>query len=172
MSLKSVSKDKLQFLSMIELANLLLMDEKKELELKEIFKKISEIKGFTKEQELDKLAQFYTDLNTDGRFMTLGSNVWTLKRWYPIDEIDDEVKVRHKKKSKQDDDEEEFPDILDDEDDLEKDDEEENEYDEADDADEEFKDIDADIDEKVDDELLDDEEFDDESFEEDDDEEF
>ena len=159
---------------MIDLANLLLMDQRKALDFKEMFNEISKIKGFSKAEELDKLAQFYTDLNTDGRFMTLGSNVWGLKRWYPVDEIDEEIKVRPKKKKKrrkEDDDDLLDDDIELDDDDLELlDDEEEDDetYSDVleDEDDDEFTNIDDKLDEDLDDDLLDDEEFADEEFDE------
>src|SRR5699024_6336420 len=66
--------------------NIILADEKKELNFLELFQKVSEHKGFTQEQQDDLLARFYTDLNVDGRFTTLGSNLWGLKRWYPVDQ--------------------------------------------------------------------------------------
>ncbi|HEY4600777.1 MAG TPA: DNA-directed RNA polymerase subunit delta [Cerasibacillus sp.] len=174
MTLKDASPDKLKHLSMIDLANLLLMDQRKALDFKEMFNEISKIKGFSKAEELDKLAQFYTDLNTDGRFMTLGSNVWGLKRWYPVDEIDEEIKVRPKKKKKrrkEDDDDLLDDDIELDDDDLELlDDEEEDDetYSDVleDEDDDEFTNIDDKLDEDLDDDLLDDEEFADEEFDE------
>src|SRR5699024_8147805 len=36
----------------------------------------------------------------DGRFLALGSNVWGLKRWYPVDQIDEEISMTPKKKKK------------------------------------------------------------------------
>lgn len=171
MSLKDASPDKLKHLSMIDLANLLLMDQKKALDFKEIFNEISKIKGFSKAEELDKLAQFYTDLNTDGRFMTLGPNEWGLKRWYPVDEINEEIKVRPKKKKKrrvEDDDDDDL--LLDDDiefdDELEPLNEEEDDEEEVDaefavDDDDEFADIDDDLDEDL---LADDDEFADDEF--------
>ncbi|GEN32217.1 DNA-directed RNA polymerase subunit delta [Cerasibacillus quisquiliarum] len=171
MSLKDASPDKLKHLSMIDLANLLLMDQKKALDFKEIFNEISKIKGFSKEEELDKLAQFYTDLNTDGRFMTLGPNEWGLKRWYPVDEINEEIKVRPKKKKKRnvedDDDDLLLDDDIEFDDELDPLDEDDDEVDAefAVDDDDEFASIDDDLDEDLlgdDDEFADDEFIDDE----------
>ncbi len=85
---------------MIELANLILLDEKKATNFRDVFAKIAEIKGYTDEQKKQFIAQFYTDLNIDGRFMTLGSNMWGLKRWYPVEQIDEEIPTEPKKKKK------------------------------------------------------------------------
>src|SRR5699024_1900670 len=51
-----------------------------------------------------KLAQFYTDLNIDGRFTALGSNNWGLKRWYPKSQTS-EKNITEEKKSIIDEDE-------------------------------------------------------------------
>lgn len=71
---------------MLELANLILTDEKTEMNFLDLFHKVAEVKGLTEAQKEDLLARFYTDLNVDGRFTTLGSNVWGLKRWYPVEQ--------------------------------------------------------------------------------------
>ncbi|WP_304511109.1 DNA-directed RNA polymerase subunit delta [Amylolactobacillus amylophilus] len=46
----------------------------------------------TKDEEIrDRLPQFYTDLNIDGSFISLGDNVWGLRSWYSYESVDEEV---------------------------------------------------------------------------------
>ncbi|MCR1835442.1 DNA-directed RNA polymerase subunit delta [Oceanobacillus caeni] len=177
MSLKDYSPEQIENMSMLELASIILKEEKKALHFKDVFDKVAEVKGFSEAEKEEKIAQFYTDLNVDGRFTTLGSNMWGLKRWYPIEQADEEVHTPKKKKKKatkkkrkeeEIDEEEDFgeeDDLLEDEDidevfgdeeeDLDEDDEElDPDLDEFDDFDEDEEEID----EEFDDEELDDEE--------------
>lgn len=87
-------------MSMIELANTILVDKKKAIDFRNIFKKIADLKGFTDKEKETSITQFYTDLNIDGRFMTMGSNLWGLKRWYTVEQRDKEIAVVPKKKKK------------------------------------------------------------------------
>lgn len=100
MSLKNHSHDEIVETSMIELANLILIEEKKAVDFRVMFDRIVEMKGFSKKQKEEYIAQFYTDLNIDGRFMTAGSNFWGLKRWYPADQVEEDITTTPKKKKK------------------------------------------------------------------------
>ncbi|WP_188456875.1 DNA-directed RNA polymerase subunit delta [Virgibacillus oceani] len=100
MSLNNYSHEEISKMSMIDLANLILLEEKKALNFKDIYEKIAELKGFNEEEKHDNIAQFYTDLNINGHFMTIGSNMWGLKRWYPVEQIDEEITAVPKKKKK------------------------------------------------------------------------
>ncbi|WP_217586385.1 DNA-directed RNA polymerase subunit delta [Lentibacillus saliphilus] len=100
MSLKTVGHEELKKYSMIELAEMILQEEGKAMDFKDVFAKIKAIKGFKEDVSNDRLAQFYTDLNVDGRFLTIGSNMWGLKRWYPVEQIDEIITTEPKKKKK------------------------------------------------------------------------
>ncbi|UOQ45321.1 DNA-directed RNA polymerase subunit delta [Halobacillus salinarum] len=104
MSLKELSKDQVDEISMIELATIILEEERQALDFNEMFNRIAAMKGFTEEQKESYIAQFYTDMNIDGRFMTIGTNQWGLKRWYPVEQMEEEIanlpKKRKKKKKK------------------------------------------------------------------------
>jgi len=55
---------------------------------------INEIQDYLGKSDTDikeALPQFYTDLNNDGSFLSLGENVWGLRKWYPYDSVDEEV---------------------------------------------------------------------------------
>lgn len=90
-SLESSSKKDIKEMSMIELANIILAEEKEAMNFNDLYSKIAERKEFSDSEKEANIARFYTDLNVDGRFTTLGSNVWGLKRWYPINHIGETV---------------------------------------------------------------------------------
>lgn len=100
MSLANYNREELQDISMIELAVMILEKEKKAVGYKELYQQIAEMKNFTEADKDLYIAQFYTDLNIDGRFLTLGSGMWGLKSWYPVEQIDEEITAAPKKKKK------------------------------------------------------------------------
>ncbi|SEO22790.1 DNA-directed RNA polymerase subunit delta [Amphibacillus marinus] len=100
MSIANLSRDELREQSMIELATMVLEREKKAMNYLDIFNKVAEIKGFSEEEKEAFIAQFYTDLNLDGRFLTLGAGQWGMKVWYPVEQIDEEITAEPKKKKK------------------------------------------------------------------------
>lgn len=82
MSLQNHSHVAFKKMSMIELANLTMSEDKKEMSFKDIFNKVATLKELSASEKEEKISQFYTDLNADGRFITNGANVWGLKKWY------------------------------------------------------------------------------------------
>ena len=87
--LKNQNKDEL---SLIEVAYEILDTSNKEaMNFSNIVNKIQDYLGRSDEDVKDSLPQFYTDLNNDGSFLSLGENVWGLRKWYPFDSVDEEV---------------------------------------------------------------------------------
>ncbi len=116
-TLEKYTKEEIKEVSMVEVAYDILAEEKKAMNFNEIFELIAEAKEFTQEEKEEYIVQFYTDLNIDGRFMSVGSNIWGLKKWYPFDQQEDDTisfneEIPKKKKKKKKDDEVE---ILEDE---------------------------------------------------------
>lgn len=93
MELKTLAGTPREELSMIEVAKAILNERDVEdvIELNELLKGIQEYLGRSDEEMREALPQFYTDLNIDGSFISLGDNRWGLRAWYPIDSIDEEV---------------------------------------------------------------------------------
>jgi DNA-directed RNA polymerase subunit delta len=166
-SLDNLSREEIERMSMLELAKEILLVETKAMDFRDIFNKIAELKGYSEQQKSDLLAQFYTDLNVDGRFITLGANMWGLKRWYPFEQMDEDIhnepkKKKKKSKKKLDDDDLDLEDDdldLDLDDDLDDDDFDDIDEDEDDEdfdlEDEDFDEFDDDDDDEVEDELED-----------------
>lgn len=159
MSITKYSPEEIAEMSMIEVAyQLMEQNDKNPINYYDLLKKVAELKGLSQEEIEERIAQFYTDLNIDGRFICLGENMWGLKHWYPYDQIDDDISQstpkKKKKKKKAIDDfdlDDEFDEDLDDLDDEDFDDEEEiEEDDDLDEDDEEFE---------VDEEIIDDDEL-------------
>jgi len=102
MGLKKYTKEQIKKMPIIELANVILAEEKKEMNFIELFDLVAEQKEFTETEKEDLLARFYTDLNVDGRFTTLGNNIWGLKRWYPADQTSEKSLAKARKQDAED----------------------------------------------------------------------
>jgi DNA-directed RNA polymerase subunit delta len=168
---------------MIELAYEIMASKKQPLAFKEMVEEIGRLLDLTEEELRARMSQFYTDLNIDGRFLTIGENKWGLRSWYPYDQIEEEIvqPVKAKKKGKKkvaDEDEdfdlEDFDEVEDEEyDDLDDIDSLEEDDDDLLDDDDDDDDDDEDEDEDFDDELLDDDlDLDEDSDDEEEDEDF
>src|SRR5699024_3956591 len=99
MSLKELDQNEIDKLSLVDLAYEYLIEENKEFNFLEIFNEVAKVKGLSESAKEDKLAQFYTDFNIDGRFTALGSNNWGLKRWYPKSQTSEKNITEAKNKS-------------------------------------------------------------------------
>lgn len=107
---------------MIEVVHSLLEDKKQATPFHDLVQEIAQLLGLSEEQVAAKIAQFYTDLNIDGRFINLGENRWGLRGWYPYEQIDEEILPQPKPKKKRKVEEDELDDYIEeDEDDFEDD---------------------------------------------------
>jgi len=101
LKIRELSKEELVEESFVDLAYALLEETHETKTYPEIVAEIEQLLGLSKEDMKKRLAQFYTDMNIDGRFLILGENRWGLREWYPVEQIEEEsaptVKARKKK---------------------------------------------------------------------------
>lgn len=76
-------------LSMIEVAHAILAYHGEAMAFADLTNEIQQYLGKSDEEIRERLSQFYTDLNVDGSFISLGDNTWGLRAWYPYDSIDE-----------------------------------------------------------------------------------
>lgn len=80
-------------LSLIEVAKAILSTQGvgNVMKFQDLKNEIQDYLELSDEELRPLLAQFYTDLNIDGSFISLGENCWGLREWYPVDAIDEEI---------------------------------------------------------------------------------
>lgn len=78
-------------LSMIEVARAILEDNGKRMAFTDIVNAVQKYLNKSDEEIRERLPQFYTNMNTDGEFISMGENVWALRSWFPYESVDEEV---------------------------------------------------------------------------------
>ncbi|MBD3949937.1 DNA-directed RNA polymerase subunit delta [Tuanshanicoccus lijuaniae] len=91
MELKAFEGQNLEELSLIEVAHEILVQKGDVIEFNELLLMIQDFLKLDESELEQNMVRFYTDLNIDGRFISLGENRWGLRLWYPIDSIDEET---------------------------------------------------------------------------------
>lgn len=91
MELETLKNENRNELSMVEVAFAILQESGNVYTYTEILELVQDYLGFSDEVLEDQMVNFYTQLNIDGRFISLGENRWGLRAWYPIDSIDEEI---------------------------------------------------------------------------------
>lgn len=92
-------------LSMIEVAHEILAETNQVHDFTKLLEAVQDYLGMSDQQLEARMADFYTELNSDGSFISLGENRWGLRAWYAVDAIneaivgtidDDDLKSKHK----------------------------------------------------------------------------
>ncbi|SMF92562.1 DNA-directed RNA polymerase subunit delta [Paenibacillus uliginis N3/975] len=162
-----IDPEKIQEIPMVDLAFMVLKAANTPYYYRDLMNEVAKLRSF-KEQEINEtIAQLYTEINIDGRFACVGTNLWGLKRWYPLERSDDPV--ANAKRPRIINDEDDDDDFADEEETYSVDDTEED-YDNVDEeSDDDIYSDDDDADEEVDEEVvLDDDDMDDEDSEDED----
>ena len=135
MSLKKMSKDELELMSNKDITYLLLEESSKPINTLNLFKKIAKLLELPESTIDSKIADYYTALATDKRFIMLEDGSWDLRSRHTSDKV---IKIT---------DEDDEEDIEENEEEENEDDIEEDNYDDTEDEDydedtnEELKDL-------------------------------
>ncbi|SEU31964.1 DNA-directed RNA polymerase subunit delta [Paenibacillus sp. NFR01] len=155
--------EKVREMPMVDLAFLVLKAANTPYYYRDLMVEVAKLRGMTEEETNETIAQLYTEINIDGRFACVGTNLWGLKRWYPLERSDDPVGNSKRPRIINDEDDDlEDDDFTEDDDSYASDEEDFDTIDE--DRDDLYSDDDSEVDEDV---VLDEEEIDEESDEED-----
>ena len=76
-------------LSMIEVAHAILAYHGEAMAFADLTNEVQQYVGKRDEEIREPLSHFYTDLNVDGSFISLGDNTWGLRAWHPYESIDE-----------------------------------------------------------------------------------
>jgi len=138
MSLKTMKKEDLELLSNKDIAMMILDEGKKKMNTADLFKKIIKLLELPESTFENKIADFYTALSTDKRFILLDNGKWDLRSNHTSDKV---IKITDDEDEEEDEEETEDADKPED-DELDEDnydDTEDEDYDE--DTNEELKDL-------------------------------
>jgi DNA-directed RNA polymerase subunit delta len=177
----NIDQERALEIPMVDLAFMVLKAANTPYYYRDLMKEVAKLRGMSEEQSQEAIAELYTEINIDGRFACVGTNLWGLKRWYPIEKSEDPVSSAKRPRIINDDvEDDDFSDevekkfsadndgfdSVDDEDELFTDEDEDIEDEDIEDVEEDTLIDDEEIDEDlVDDELSDDEEEQDEEDE-------
>lgn len=91
MKLDDFTKEMIDENSFIDMSHIYLEEVGKVTHLYDIVDKFKDIGGYTEKEIENRILQFYTDLNTDGRFVSTGDGVWGLRKWFSVDDINEKI---------------------------------------------------------------------------------
>ncbi|PYI52682.1 DNA-directed RNA polymerase subunit delta [Paenibacillus flagellatus] len=104
-----MSAEQAKEMPMVDLAFEVLKASKNPYYYRDLMQEIAKIKGLSDEEVMQVIAQLYTEINIDGRFACVGTNLWGLKRWYPVEKSDDAVGTsKHPRIINDDDDDDDY----------------------------------------------------------------
>ena len=91
MALTQLGNHPKEELALVEIATAILSEHKTVMPFSSLVEEIQDFLAIDAKTMQSRLSQFYTDLNTDGSFISLGNNEWGLRAWYPVDAIDESI---------------------------------------------------------------------------------
>ena len=96
MKIQDYTKEMVDEKSFIDMAYTLLNDKQTTMNLYDIIDEFKSLGGYEYDDIENRVVQFYTDLNTDGRFLNVGENQWGFRDWYSVDDIEERLHLQFK----------------------------------------------------------------------------
>ena len=87
MSLKTMKKEDLELISNKDIAYMILEESNKKMNTADLFKKIMKLLELPESTFENKIADFYTALSTDKRFILLDNGKWDLRNNHTSDKV-------------------------------------------------------------------------------------
>lgn len=84
-----LTEEELQEMPMVDLGYMILQSKGEPMLYRELLQEVARLKGFSEEEMMRYIAQLYTEINIDGRFVCVGRSLWGLKHWYPTEQTTD-----------------------------------------------------------------------------------
>lgn len=86
-----IDPEKVHEIPMVDLAFEILKAANNPFYYRDLMNEVAKLRGLSEDEVREYIAQLYTEINIDGRFACVGTNLWGLKRWYPIEKSEDPV---------------------------------------------------------------------------------
>lgn len=103
-----LTAEKIAETAMVDLAYDLLKDKGEPMLYLDMMNEIAKMKGFSKAEIEQYIAQLYTEVNIDGRFICVGRSLWGIRDWYPTEQATDSAVAANVKDDYLDEDEDEL----------------------------------------------------------------
>ena len=136
MSIKKMTKDELELLSNKDITNLILEESKKPINTADLFKKIIKLLELPESTFEAKIADYYTALSTDKRFILLEDGRWDLRSRHTSDKV---VKITEDEEEETEENKDDIGESIEEDEEDSYDDKDDDDY--NDDSNEELKDL-------------------------------
>lgn len=136
MSIKKMTKDELELLSNKDITNLILEESKKPINTADLFKKIIKLLELPESTFEAKIADYYTALSTDKRFILLEDGTWDLRSRHTSDKV---VKITEDEEEEMEENKDDIEESIEEDEEDSYDDKDDDDY--NDDTNEELKDL-------------------------------
>lgn len=117
MNIREMTREQLAEESNIDIAYAVLAEKGEHLTLRQLMDEVRKLNGVTVRAMADNLHRVNTDINVDGRFLSIDDIRWGLREWFPVEQLEVEtapvVRARRKRRktASEEDDEEEVEEV-------------------------------------------------------------